>query len=84
MILAALKIKLKEKDLLVIKEDKMKAHIDRDTCVGSANCTQICPEVFQLEDGKSKVIVDMVPKEVESKCKEAEAGCPVKAISVSE
>lgn len=62
----------------------MKAHVDRDVCIGSANCTQTCPEVFQLEEGKSKVIVDAVPKEAEAKCREAEAGCPVQAISITE
>lgn len=62
----------------------MKAEVDRSICVGSANCTETCPEVFQMEEGKSKVIVDTVPKEAEDKCRQAEAGCPVQAISVSE
>ncbi|MCF7873370.1 MAG: ferredoxin [Candidatus Omnitrophica bacterium] len=39
-------------------------------------------EVFNLENGKAKIIVDQVPKEVEVKCKEATANCPVDAITI--
>lgn len=62
----------------------MQAKVDQDKCIGSAQCTQTCPEVFNLEEGKAKVIVDQVPKEVEGKCKEAAENCPVDAITVQE
>ncbi|WP_081429301.1 ferredoxin [Petrotoga mobilis] len=52
--------------------------------MGKPNCTQTCPEVFQLEEGKSKVIVDTVYKEAEVKCREVEARCSVQAIFVTE
>ncbi len=60
----------------------MKAKVDQNACIGSAQCAQSCPEVFKLENGKSKVIVDVVPKEAESKCKEAAENCPVDAITI--
>ncbi|MCF7916755.1 MAG: ferredoxin [Candidatus Omnitrophica bacterium] len=62
----------------------MQAKVDQDKCIGSAQCTQTCPEVFNLEEGKAKVIVDQVPKDAEEKCKEAAENCPVDAITVQE
>lgn len=62
----------------------MRAKVDQDTCIGSAQCTQTCPEVFQLEEGKAKVVVDQVPQEAEGKCKQAAENCPVEAITVEE
>ena len=44
----------------------MKAHVDKDTCIGCGLCPSICEAVFVLEDdGKA-----------------AEAICPVNAIVV--
>jgi ferredoxin len=62
----------------------MRAKVDQEKCIGSAQCAQTCPEVFNLKGGKAKVIVDQVPKEVESKCKEAAESCPVDAIIIDE
>lgn len=62
----------------------MKAEVDRDKCVGSAQCTGTCPEVFELRDGKSHVYADPVPENVEDKCRKAAEGCPVNAITIQE
>jgi len=62
----------------------VKASVDRNRCMASGNCIRTCPEVFALEGGKSKVVVETVPKEAEERCREAEAGCPAQAISVTE
>jgi ferredoxin len=66
------------------RRPKMKAKVDRETCVGSEQCTQTCPEVFKMEGGKSMVHTDPVPKEAEDKCREAAQGCPSGAISIEE
>ncbi|MGL4330235.1 MAG: ferredoxin [Clostridium sp.] len=61
----------------------MKAHVDKDTCIGCGLCTSICEAVFVLEDdGKAAAYVDEVPSEVEDEAKDAEASCPVNAIVV--
>ena len=60
----------------------MKAAVDRETCIGCGNCEAVCPDVFVLDDdGKSKVIVEVIPQESEACAKEAEEQCPVSAIT---
>jgi ferredoxin len=44
----------------------------------------MCPEVFQLQDDVSVVLVDTVPPEHEDIAREAAEACPVEAISVAE
>ena len=61
----------------------MKAHVDRDTCIGCGVCPSVCPEVFEMrDDGLSHVIVDTVPAGAEDAAKDAEESCPVDAITV--
>ena len=62
----------------------MNAKVDPDICIGCGLCTEICPEVFEMEDDKAVVNVAVVPKEVERACKEAEEQCPVTAITIEE
>lgn len=61
----------------------MKAAVDRDTCIGCGNCESVCPDVFVLDtEGKSTVIIEVIPQEFEKCAKEAEEQCPVSAITV--
>lgn len=61
----------------------MKAHVDKDTCIGCGLCPSIAPEVFDMDDdGKAKEIVDEVAEENQDAAKEAEESCPVNAIEV--
>lgn len=62
----------------------MKAHVDKDTCIGCGLCPSICPDVFVLEDedGKAKAILPDVPDELKDDAEEAAASCPVEAITV--
>ncbi len=62
----------------------MKVEVDEDICVGTGNCVDTCPEVFELVDGISKIKVDVVPGEAEQKVKRAVDECPVSAISIVE
>lgn len=61
----------------------MKAHVDKDTCIGCGLCPSICPDVFSMDDdGKSVAISGDVPSEHQDAAKEAEDSCPVSAITV--
>ena len=61
----------------------MKATVD-DKCIGCDLCTQICPEVFELNDQNVAIVkVDVVPAQAEATCKEAAASCPVEAITLT-
>ena len=62
----------------------MKVEVDEDVCIGSMACETTCPEVFKVVGGISRVQVDVVPAEAESRCLKAVADCPVLAISVVE
>ena len=63
----------------------MKARVDTETCIGCGLCEATCPEVFKLNsEDVSEVIVEVVPFEVEAKCREAAGNCPVQAITLEE
>jgi ferredoxin len=62
----------------------MKVAVDEDLCVGTGNCVDTCPEVFELVDGVSHVKVDVVPKDMEKQAKQAVEECPVSAIEIVE
>ncbi len=54
-----------------------KVTVDKNKCIGCGVCESLCPEVFQLKNGKSSVI------NPEGKCNLQEAidSCPVQAIT---
>ncbi len=60
----------------------MKVKVDPTLCAGVSACESTCPEVFEVVNGVSTVKVDVVPPELEEKCREAVEGCPMNAISV--
>lgn len=59
----------------------MKAIVDPEKCIGCTLCTQICPEVFRMNDDKAEAYLDPVPAELISRCAQAANDqCPVNAI----
>ncbi len=63
----------------------MKAHVNREDCIGCELCTQICPEVFEMDDEQIAIVIkDPVPPEAEDSAKEAEESCPTSAITIKE
>ncbi|GAW92719.1 ferredoxin [Calderihabitans maritimus] len=63
----------------------MKVKVERELCISCSLCEVTCPEVFELDaEGKSRVMVDVVPPELESTVREVIDDCPVGAISEEE
>jgi ferredoxin len=59
-----------------------KVSVNQKLCIGCGACVSICPEVFEMKNGKSIVKVKKID---DVACaKEAETGCPVAAIIVKE
>jgi ferredoxin len=53
--------------------------VNEELCIGCGTCESLCPKVFKIEDGKSKVIGQDC---AECSCQEVAESCPVSAISV--
>ena len=58
-----------------------KVRVDKQKCLGCGLCINLCPEVFELEDGKSKVKENVDLEKNKDSIKEAIDSCPVQAIS---
>jgi len=58
----------------------MKVKVNSDACIGCGACTYTCPEVFELQDGVAKAVVEEVSDELKDKVVEASEGCPTSAI----
>lgn len=59
----------------------LEIEIDRDTCMGSGNCTFAVPGVFALDDEGVAVVVDPGAGD-EAAIEAAAANCPSKAIRI--
>ena len=59
----------------------MKAMVDPTLCTACGLCADECPDVFELGEECAEVIVDEVPEDLEDCVLDAEASCPVEAIS---
>lgn len=63
----------------------MKAKVNREDCIGCELCTQICPEVFQMDEEQIAIVIaDPVPSSVEDTAKDAEDSCPTSAITIED
>jgi len=59
-----------------------KIEVNKETCIGCGSCEAICPDAFEIKNGKSAVKKAKVAKLT---CeKEAKEICPVDAIKVTE
>ena len=62
----------------------MKVKIDQELCSGDAICSDLCPEVFEMDGDKAKVIVDVVPEDLEEDVRDAVDSCPEGCIEIIE
>ncbi|CDP86696.1 ferredoxin [Mycolicibacterium farcinogenes] len=59
----------------------MKISVDHDLCLGSALCTGLVPDVFDLaEDGTLVVLTDKPDVALLNDIEEAVRSCPVRAL----
>jgi ferredoxin len=58
----------------------VKVSVDKKTCIGCGACVSICPDVFEMKDGKS--VVKNAKVDDFSCAKEAVDSCPVGAIKL--
>lgn len=61
----------------------MKAVVDQSVCIGCGLCTEICPEVFSLNDQGVAQATEVIPADSEDLAEEAADNCPVSAISIT-
>jgi ferredoxin len=68
------------------EEDRMKVRIERELCTGDAQCADICPEVFVMEDDgqayRAAVRAPVVARALEPLVAEAAKDCPGECIVV--
>lgn len=62
----------------------MKTRVDPDICTGDEICTQVCPEIFQMQGDKAVAKIEQVPESLKDCLKEAADSCPTEAIIIEE
>lgn len=62
---------------------KLRISVDHDVCMGTAMCTTIAPEVFQLNEARQSEVVHPAGG-TEEQILEAAENCPVSAITVED
>ena len=62
-----------------------KVRVDQWVCVGCGVCASLCPDVFEMNGGKSQVkVVVIQDKEVYKCVMDAVEACPATAITIKE
>lgn len=62
----------------------MKAHVDKDICIGCGLCASMTPDVFSMDDdGLAVAVEEDVAEEFEEMAEESANDCPVSAIAVN-
>jgi ferredoxin len=62
----------------------VKARVDPDLCTGDEICTQVCPEIFEMQGDKAIAKMEEVPEDLKALVREATDSCPSEAIIIEE
>jgi ferredoxin len=62
-------------------ENRIRVEVDRDLCIGSGDCVDTAPAVFELDDEGKAVVIDPDGAPTDEVL-EAAMNCPVTAILV--
>ncbi len=62
--------------------NRIRVEVDRALCIGSGDCVDTAPDVFQLDDEDKAVVVDPDGADIDTVL-EAAGNCPVTAIFVT-
>jgi ferredoxin len=54
--------------------------VNRKKCIGCGMCQSLCPEVFELEEGKARVKDNVDVKKYKDCIEKAKENCPMQAI----
>ena len=63
------------------QQNRIQVTVDRGLCIGSGDCVDTAPDVFQLDDEDKAVVVDPDGAPVDDVL-QAASNCPVSAIFV--
>ena len=63
-------------------ENRIEITVDRALCIGSGDCVDTAPDVFQLDDEDKAVVVDPDGASLEEVI-DAAGNCPVSAIFIA-
>jgi ferredoxin len=62
----------------------MKVRVDPELCTGDEICTQLCPEIFEMQGDKAVAKMEEVTDDLKDCAKEAADSCPSEAITIEE
>lgn len=62
----------------------MNVYVDEGICVGCGNCAELCPEIFEMDDGLASAKISTVPEDQRDSCRDAAESCPVDAIIIKD
>jgi ferredoxin len=68
-------------DFLERKVGSLTVRIDRTTCIGTANCAKVAPELFRLDDERIVTFSEPAAEIPADRVVEACDVCPVDALS---
>jgi ferredoxin len=63
----------------MVQRNMAKVKVNEDLCIGCGTCESLCPKVFKIDGGKSKVIAEATE---DCNVQEVIDSCPVSAISL--